>query len=515
MKTAAKEIINPFDIIEEQRCSIEAKDHQIRLLEEKVNYLLHHRFGRKSEQANDLQRTLFGEDDKSTSDTIIEVLVDVPSHKRKRGGRRKPPKHLPRIRIEHDLPEDQKQCSCGACLKQFGEEISEQYDVLPPKFQVLEHVRFKYSCPECNQPPKLAQQNPPAPLPRTQASPGMLAWVGTSKFVDGLPLNRIANLMEKRFDIPFTSTTLADWMIKGAEQIITPLVDAMERALSHHDYMHIDETTLQVLAEQNREASQKSYIWCRVTHGTAPIVLMHYSPSRAGAVASQLLEGFSGYMQTDGYAGYDAAASRPDIVQLGCWAHVRRKFDAASKASSPGAAHIARQGLKQIRNLYHLDNKGKAKPPDERKEYRQQVIAPLLDKFRAWIYEFQGRALSYGGLLATAFTYIHNQWRKLTVFLEDGRLKLDNNRAESHIRPIAVGRKVWLFAQSEAGARATASWYSLVETAKANGIEPYWYLKKIFEEMPVYLRDNLPVTDLLPWNIDAGSIKSPVVVQGG
>jgi len=236
-------------------------------------------------------------------------------------------------------------------------------------------------------------------------------------------------------------------------------------------------------------------------------VLMHYSPSRAGAVASQLLDQFSGYLQTDGYPGYDATASRLGVIQLGCWAHVRRKFDAASRASSPGAANIARQGLKWIRDLYHLDNKVKGKPPDERRRYRQEVVKPHLDKIRAWINEYQGRALSYGGLLATAFTYIHNQWLKLIVFVEDGRLKLDNNKAERHVRPISTGRKVWLFAQSVGGAKATATWYSLVETAKANGIEPYWYLRKIFEEMPVYLRDGNPVDDLLPWNVDPEELK--------
>jgi len=223
-------------------------------------------------------------------------------------------------------------------------------------------------------------------------------------------------------------------------------------------------------------------------------------------VANALLKSFSGYLQTDGYSGYDATASRPDVTQLGCWAHVRRKFDAASRASSPGAANIARQGLKLIRDLYQLDNRGKEKPPDERRVYRQDVVKPHLDNIRAWIIEKQGRALSYGGLLATAFTYIYNQWPKLTIFLEDARLNLDNNKAERHVRPIATGRKVWLFAQSEAGAKATATWYSLVETAKANGVEPYWYLRMIFEQMPVYLRDGNPVDDLLPWNIDPEEI---------
>ncbi|MEN8133135.1 MAG: IS66 family transposase [Pseudomonadota bacterium] len=506
-----KRVDDPFEIInqlhhslEEKECQIESQSHRIRLLEEKINYLLHHRFGSKSERFDERQQLLFENED-TTLAVEPTVEIEVPAHTRKTGGRRISPKDLPRIRVEHDLTEEEKQCTCGNCLTRIGDETSFQYDVVPAKFQVIENVKFKYGCtnPKCGQPPKTAQQNPPPPLPRTQASPGVLAWIGASKFVDGLPLHRIAGIAEKRFGVPFTSTTLADWMIKGAERIISPLVAAMEKALYGYDYLHTDETTLQVLNEEGRTAKQKFYIWCRVTDGDdAPIVLMHYSPSRAGAVASQLLEEFSGYLQTDGYPGYDATASRPGVIQLGCWAHVRRKFDAASRASSPGAANIARQVLKLIRDLYHLDNQGKEKPPDEHRRYRQEVVKPHLDKIHTWINENQGRALSYGGLLATAFTYIHNQWPKLIVFVEDSRLKLDNNKAERHIRPIATGRKVWLFAQSEAGAKATATWYSIVETAKANGLEPHWYLRKIFEEMPVYLRDGKLVDDLLPWNID-------------
>ena len=187
---------------------------------------------------------------------------------------------------------------------------------------------------------------------------------------DGLSLNRIASIAAKRFGVPFTSTTLADWTIKGAGQIISPLVAAMENALYGHDYLHVDETTLQVLSEEGQTAKQKSYIWCRVTGSSnTPIVLMHYSPSRAGAVASKLLEGFRGYLQTDGYAGYGTSALRPDVIQLGCWAHVRRKFVAASKAGSSGSTKIANEGLELIRDLYHIDNKRKEKPPDEWKLY--------------------------------------------------------------------------------------------------------------------------------------------------
>jgi transposase len=186
---------------------------------------------------------------------------------------------------------------------------------------------------------------------------------------------------------------------------------------------------------------------------------------------------------------------------------VRRKFDAA-RASSPGAAQIVRQGLKLIRHLYHLDNQGQDKPPDERKRYRQAVVSPQLDKIRRWIDDSQGRALGYGGLLATAFTYIHNQWLKLIVFLDDGRLQLDNNNAERHIRPFATGRKVWLFARSQAGAKATAIWYSVAETARATGLDPYWCLRKILQVMPLYLRDKRTLNDLLPWNVNRDDLKA-------
>ena len=323
VKLETKSAEDPLKIIDNLRCTLEAKEHQIKLLEEKINYLLHHRFGAKSERFDERQQLLF-ENEATPNEDESATEIEVPAHTRKTGGRRNPPKHLPRVRVEHDLPEESKQCTCGHCLTRIGEETSFQYDVIPAKFQVIENVKFKYGCsnPQCDQPPKTARQNPPPPLPRTQASPGVLAWIGASKFVDGLPLNRIATIAEKRFGVPFTSTTLADWAIKGAEQILSPLAAALEQALYARDYLHIDETRLQVLNETGRSAQQKSYIWNRVTGGKeAPIVHMHYSPSRAGAVASKLLAGFSGYLHTDGYPGYDATASRPDITQLGCWAH--------------------------------------------------------------------------------------------------------------------------------------------------------------------------------------------------
>lgn len=480
-----------------------------RLLKEQVDYLLNHRFGRKSERFDDRQGSLFdletSTDDVKNDKAEKEVTV---TYKRKKGGRRQPPAHLPRVRVEHDLTEDEKQCGCGACLTKIGEEISEQYDVIPPVFRVLQNVRFKYACPCCDQGLKVAAA-PPAPLPRHQASPGMLAWIGTGKFVDGLPLYRQSKILEKRFGIPFTRTTLADWMIKTANQLLTPLMSAMEPYLLSVDYLHVDETTIQVLDEKDRYPWQKSYIWVRVTGTGTPIVTMNYSASRAMTVANDLLEGFHGYLHTDGYAGYNDVAAQPNVTQLGCLAHARRKFDAAAKnASDPDAKARARQAILFIQKLYKIEREIKGKPPDEIVRIRQQRSRPLLDKFRQWIDDSLDWAEFYGGKLKTAYTYLLNQWPKLTVFLEDGRLRLDNNKAESHVRPIALGRRQWLFAQSEAGAHATAAWYSVVETAKANGWEPYHYLKKIFTEIPVYLKEGKSLDDLLPWNLPVESVTS-------
>ena len=509
METAVN--ISESELLEENaklRQTNEELTKMVRLLTEKVDYLTRQRFSPKSERFDPNQPSLF---ELEAPDDVPEVPApaDTPPRKRKKGGRRRPPKHLPRERIEHDLSDADKHCQCGACRIRLSEEVSEQYDVSPPTFRVLEHVRFVYVCPKCDAAPKTAEQYPPAPLPRTQASPGILAWIGASKFVDGLPLNRIATMAERRFGVPFTTTTLADWVIKAEHRLISPLVEAMDRVLRQSDYVHRDETTLQVLDEPGRTAQQKSWFWLRVTGSGTPIVLMHYSASRAASVATPLLDGFSGYLQTDGYAGYNPVAARLDITQLGCWAHARRKFDAALKSSSAAAAHVAWEGLRLIRELYEIDNRAKNKPLDQRHQHRQQQVVPQLDRIRTWFEEHAAFGLTHGGLLTTAFTYLQNQWTKLTCFVEDPRLCMDNNLAERHVRPIAVGRRAWLFCRSEAGAKASAGWYSLVETAKANGIEPYWYLRHVFEQMPACLKEERPIEHLLPWNLSPEQIMPP------
>ena len=487
--------------VAEMQSIIEQQQKEIRLLKEKIDYLLRQRFSPKSERFDDRQGRLFDESP-DAEDTQEEAETESISYTRsKKGGRRNPPAHLPRVRIEHDLSDEEKRCRCGVELVRIGEESAEHYDVMPPVFQVLLQVRFKYACPCCKETMKTAPA-PDSPLPRHQASPGLLAWLGTGKFVDGLPLHRQAAIMGKRFGVPFNPTTLADWMIKSHERLLKPLIKAMRHHFLASDYVQADETTLQVLGEADRQAWQKSYIWLRATASGTPIILMDYRASRAGHVADELLSDFRGYLQTDGYAGYNGTAAREDVIQLGCWAHVRRKFDVAAKtAIGEGAKAQARKALGYIQKLYQIERILKDRPPDERREQRQIQSQPILDEFRQWIDETLHLAEIRDGVLKKAYVYLLNQWPKLIVFLQDGRLYLDNNRAEQHNRPIAQGRKQWLFAQSEAGAHATAAWYSVIATAKANGWEPYHYLKRLFTELPRYLKQGLPVDELLPWNL--------------
>ncbi|CAK0743742.1 hypothetical protein CCP4SC76_1390011 [Gammaproteobacteria bacterium] len=479
---------------------IESLIDENRLLNEKIQYLLNQRFGSKSERFDPNQLSLFDELPLPEGFTPTKLSVAVAAHVRQPGGRRSLPAHLPRVEVVIDLSEDEKQCSCGLCKDRIDEERSERLGMQPAKFWVEVLIRPTYACSRCHAAPVTAPL-PPAALPRTQTSPSLLANIGTSKFVDGLPLHRQARILEQRFGIPFTTTTLADWMIKSATGVLKPLVQAMLPILHASDYWHMDETRVQVLHEEERTPHQLSWFWLRRTAWGIPVVLFDYSPSRSGKTAIQLLEGFSGYLQSDGLASYDVA-SGPKVKQLGCWSHVRRKFkDAIKGAGKDNPPPLAIEALEKIRQLYKIDNEVKDKTPEERYAHRQLYSKPLLDEIQLWLQTNMAAGLARGGALAKAFTYLHNQWPKLIRFLEDGRLKLDNNAAENCMRPIATGRKNWLFCNSEAGAHATAIWYSVVETAKANGWEPYHYLIEIFTQVPVYLQQGRPLDDLLPWNL--------------
>ena len=474
---------------------------QIAHLEEQLQLMRHRHFGRSSEQRPLPQLPLFNEAEQ-TVDTLPEVeeTVEVPAHRRRRGGRTPLPANLPREDVIHDLPEAEKVCPCGCTLTHIRDETSEQLDLIPAQVRVLRHVRRVYACRGCEETVRQAKL-PDQPIPKSQASPGLLAFVATQKYVDGVPLYRQEATLE-RIGYPMDRGTLARWMI-AIGLLLTPLLRRLLDTLDEWDIRHLDETVVQVLKEEGRAASSPSYLWVQKGGPPGkPVVMFHYDPSRAHTVPLALLAEARGYVQVDGYEAYVLVAERHGgIILVGCWAHARRKFDEAIKGQPSGKAGQAHQGLAWIRKLYAIEKRlreAKASP-EEIYRVRQAEAAPILTEMRAWL----ERALPEvppKSLLGRALGYLHHQWPKLVRYLEDGRLQIDNNRIENAIRPFTIGRKNWLFSDTPKGAQASAALYSLIETAKLNGLEPYRYLRHVFTELPK--AKTLDALDaLLPWQV--------------
>jgi transposase len=300
-----------------------------------------------------------------------------------------------------------------------------------------------------------------------------------SKFVDRLPLYAIEGILQRNgIDIP--RNTLSNWMIKSGE-LVQPLMNLLEERALESGYLKMDETTVQVLKEPGKKATTKSYMWVRWRAGPDPILLFEYDPTRSGAVPKRLLEGFEGFLQVDGYTGYNEVCEWPKITRVGCMAHVRRKFKEAAKSSKKKAR--ANYALKLIGKLYVTEKEIKDLTADEKLSIRQTQSKPVFEELEAWAKDLTPK-VAPKTLLGKALQYFLNELENVRVFLNHGHLDIDNNLIENAIRPFAVGRKNWLFSDSVSGARASANLYSLVETAKAHGLNPHKYLKHIFTELP-------------------------------
>jgi len=489
-------------LIAEQQRFLEHKDKRIHVLEELVKLHKLKKFGASSEKSPD-QEEMFNEAELTVEAEVAlqaeeEALRQrLPRSAKPGKPRRKPlPTDLPRVRIEHDVPASEKHCACGCKRSEIGEVTSEQLDIIPAKVRVLVHVRKQYACRRCEEGVTIAPL-PRQPIPKSNASAGLLAHVAVAKFQDALPLHRQEAVLA-RSGIELPRNTLASWMIK-AGNLIQPLINLLEDHLLAYPVLHCDETTVQVLKEPDKAATSHSYMWVRVGGPpTQPIRLFHYAASRRGDVASHLLADYQGYLQTDDYGGYNAVGGAPGITHLGCWAHARRKFieaqKAAAKSSKTSKADVA-VGL--IGKLYAIEKQAKDFDPEQTLQLRQQEAVPQLRKIREWLDKTLHSTLPKG-LLGKALAYLDKNWAKLTVYTEDGRLSIDNNAAENAIRPFVLGRKNWLFSASVPGAKASANLYSLIETAKASGLEPYAYLRHVFKELPLAASVE-QMEALLPW----------------
>ncbi len=418
--------------------------------------------------------------------------------KGRRGGRQPLPRELPREAVVHDLSEDEKRCRCCGKVRQvIGDERSEQLDIVPAKLKVIEHIRLKYACPDCEQSPTTATK-PAQPIEKSNAAPGLLAYLVIAKVADGLPLYRLERIFA-RLGFRLPRATQAHWLIH-AGQLIQPLINLMHEALLERDIILADETTFQVLKEPGRAAQTQSYLWCYRSGCGPPIILFDYSETRAGANAQAYLEGFRGYLLTDGYAGYDGVAL---VVMVACWSHARRYFhDIVKVRPSTAAPGLADEALATINALFRLERQWQACSVEQRLALRQRFSAPILTEFKAWLdcYFVQTAPKT---LLGKAIRYTLNLWPRLIRFLDDGRLVLSNNETEQAIKTFVIGRKAFLFADTPSGAHALANLYALVETAKANGQEPWAYLQRVFTELPV-ASDVAQIEALLPWPPSAG-----------
>ena len=508
-------------VVAERERVVAAQQATIEQLTEQLRLAIARRFAPASERVAEAQLGLFNEaealaaeDAPAEGDAEADTVAVAP-HRRARGKRAPLPAHLPRVEVVHELAAAERVCpKDGTTLERFGEECSEQLDIVPATVQVLRHVRAKYRCPCCTEHVVTAPL-PPQPIPKSQASPGLLAYVATAKYVDALPLYRQARAFE-RIDCALPRQTLARWMVRCGNELVVPLINLLRDELLGGDYIHMDETRVQVLKEPGRAAQSQSYLWCQASGAVErPMVLFDYDPSRAGEVPKRLLDAFSGTLQTDGYEGYNAVVAANAITQLYCFAHARRYFTDALKAlglnpnklppKPPDKARRVLKGLGFVRTLYAIERRLRGQPPDARHAVRLAESAPVLERLRAWTEDTRPRVPPKTPL-GQALGYLHNHWAGLTAFLADGRLEIDNNRAENAIRPFVVGRRNWLFADTPAGATASANLYSLIETAKANHIEPYAYLRHVFTELPKATR-LADVEALLPWHVECQSLR--------
>ena len=493
-----------LDVIEKKSSVIEEQKQRIAILEEYLRLERARRFGPSSEKHAGQAAMVFDEaealEDIGVATAALEELQASTGTGKKRG-RKGLSKQLPRHQVRIDLSDEEK----AGALDTFYTVAKEELDIVPAKARVIEYLQEKAVFAEDGTRSVKAAELPKHPLNKCVASISLLAYVIVSKFCDGLPLYGLEAIL-KRYGGEITRTSMANWVIRLSLEL-QPLINLMREHQLAYDYLQIDETRIKVLKEANKSPTSDKWMW--VSKGgppDKPVVLFDYDPSRSKEVALRLLDGFEGYLQCDGMGSYDAIWHRQGLKQLGCFDHARRKYVEAQKAAKPvnkqkQAAGVSKAdvGLGKINALYRLERTIKDLPPGEKYQKRQQIAKPLLEDLKAWLEKNISGTLK-GGLTYKAMYYTLNQWPKLIRYCEDGRLYISNAGAENAIRPFAVGRRRWLFSDTPKGARASAVHYSLVESAKANGLNPDEYYREVLSKLP-YADTVEKLEELLPWAV--------------
>lgn len=506
-----QEMQNKIDTLAAENASLAEENAT---LKRQVAMLQEHVFGQKTEKRQVVredapdQLSLFNEAEVETKKNAEEPSITVGEHtrtKKKKSSREELLAALPHERELIDLPEDEKVCpDCGSELKPVGETyIRKEVILIPAKVKIVEYYQINYECRECRKEkaPKFIKPVMPQPvIPHSFASPSAVAHVMMQKYFYAVPLYR----QEKEWQqlgISLSRANLANWIIISTQEWLSLIYDRMHDKLLKENYLHADETPVQVHKEKGRKNTSKSYMWLYASGQFEPrhaIRLFEYQPTRKGENAAAFLKGFTGYLHTDDFAGY----GKLEIRQCLCMAHARRKFvDAIKGIADPQANSLSQEALDLIGALYAKEKEFKDLSPEERQIERQKQEKPLLEALFAWL-EKNRDCVAIKSPISKAINYTLSNWEGLPRYLEDGHCSIDNNLAENSIRPFTVGRKNWLFSDSPKGAKASAMVYSIIETCKANQIDPEKYLIQVFTDFPnLDVRHHPEVVDgYMPWS---------------
>lgn len=489
---------------------IKELESQNQILQEKVDYLTHKLFGRSSEQTSSLgiegQMSIFDEAEVSVDPKAAEPdLKDVDSYRRRKfkGQREELLKDIPREKKLCTLAEEDRFCeSCNTPLKSIGEEfVRTEIAFIPAKVRGIDYYRETFECRKCRKEGEPYVEKSPMPYPVLQhsyASPSTVAWVIHQKYELAVPLYR----QEKEWaslGVGLSRATMSNWIVKSYRDWLAPVVGLLKQKLLEQHYLHVDETPLQVLRESGRKNTTDSYMWVysSIKEAAHPVRFFEYQPGRGGKYPQAFLSSFQGFIHADAYKGYEKVS---DATRCFCWSHLRRYFvDAIPKGVRDKDTTIPSQAIAYINKLFELEKNLEVLSAKGRKEQRLIQEIPVLEAFWSWA-EKVSTGILPKSKLGAAFTYAFNQKEGMMNYLLDGNCAISNNLAENSIRPFTIGRKNWLFSGSPKGATASAGIYSLVETAKANGLYPTKYIQFIlsdipgsaFMEYPEYLEDYMP-----------------------
>lgn len=499
--------------LNEMAKTIQELSNQLKLLREENEYLKKKIYGTKSETSKTLgfdQLSLFNEAEIEADPKKEQYTLENISYTRKKkqkGFLDAKLDKLPHEKIVFTLPEDQRVCPyCNTEMVPVGEEfVRHELKFIPASLKVHDIYVMTYECRPCRKKGKSVMKSTEAPepvIPHSYTSPESVAHVMKEKYVNGVPLYR-QEAEWKHLGLDLSRATMANWIITASKEWLKPIVEEMHHQLLLEHYIHADETPVQVLKEPDKKATTKSYMWVysSIKESEHPIRIFEYKPNRSGYNPRQFLKGFEGCVITDAYSGYN---NLENVTNVYCWAHARRKFvDSLPAKIDDINGTLSKQALDKIKELFMIEHEIENEIPEKKAKIRQEKAMPLLEGFFIWCEENKNKTIS-GSKLYKAFQYVLNHKQGLCEYVNDGNLPMTNSLDERTIRPFTTGRKNWLFSTSVKGAESSAMAYSVIESAKANGIDVYKYLRYIFRQMPGsdFENDKKILQSLMPWSED-------------